>query len=653
MQIIGGKSMRNIINGNKDWLFVKKDLSANEIAVSDGERIDVPYTWNNIDGQDGGNDYVRCAYWFVKKFEAPTLASDERFYVEFKGVNSSAEVWFNGVNVARHDGGYSTFRTDLTEHLLNENVLCVRVDNSKTEAVYPQTADFTFYGGIYRDVNFIIVNRNHFDLDYYGAPGIQVDATVNENDGVVCVTPYFTGEGEVTVEILNENGVVAVGTGGVPIRVEHAHLWNGVLDPYLYTAKATLSVQGKAVDSVQLSFGFRTFSVDAKNGFYLNGKPYPLRGVCRHQDRKLLGNALSKAEHEEDAALIKEIGANTIRLAHYQHDDYFYDLCDRYGFVVWAEIPYISRHMPEANDNAVEQMKELIYQQYHHASICIWGVSNEITMFHKHKKDMLALHRKLNELCHTLDPNRLTTLACFAMCSPFNKSAHITDLVSWNLYLGWYVPGKFLNDVWMKFFRLCYPKRPIGLSEYGAECMPNLHAKHPKRGDNTEEYQLDYHLYMLRFFERNPYLWATHVWNMFDFAADARNQGGEPGMNHKGLVTFDRKTKKDSFYAYKAHWSKEPFVYICGKRFQNRTGAKTKVTVVGNAGEIVLKCNGTPLNGKRKDAHTYVFTVPLSEETHLRAESGDCFDECILKKVAKPDENYKLHVKSETQSWQK
>lgn len=455
------------------------------------------------------------------------------------------------------------------------------------------------------------------------------------------------------MEILDADGkTVGSGGSGKPIRIAGARLWNGIADPYLYTARAVLSVDGKDVDEVKLNFGFRSFFVDPKKGFFLNGKPYPLRGVCRHQDRKALGNAIGRAEHEQDAALIKEIGANTVRLAHYQHDDYFYDLCDRYGFVVWAEIPYISRHMPEANENAVEQMKELIYQQYHHASICVWGVSNEITMYRKHKKDMLALHKKLNALCHELDPHRLTTLACFAMCSPFNRSAHITDLVSWNLYLGWYVPGKFLNNIWFGFFKAFYPKRCIGMSEYGAECMPNLHSKHPRRGDNSEEYQLDYHRYMLRFFEKRPYLWATHVWNMFDFAADARNQGGEPGMNHKGLVTFDRKIKKDSFYAYKAYWSKDPFVYICGKRFENRTGGKTKITVVSNLDGVTLTCNGKKVKGKREDLHTFTFKIKLEAKNVIRAQSGEYFDECVINRVKKPDYNYKMHVKSQTQSWQ-
>ena len=356
--------MRKTIKINENWKFIKKDLSPDEAETAEGIEVNIPFTWNNIDGQDGGNDYARLACLFVKKFAKPQYTADERVYVEFKGVNSSAKVWINGEPVAEHDGGYSTFRADITDYLKKENVLCVRADNSKTEKVYPQTADFTFYGGIYRDVNLIIVNENHFDLDYYGNSGVKIDALPDGGDGVVTVTAYVTGGGEVKIEILDDCAkVVGVGESGKPIRIANARLWQGVEDPYLYVARAILCVDGQAVDEVSLNFGFRSFSVDPKKGFFLNGKPYPLRGVCRHQDRKALGNAISKAEHDEDALLIKEIGANTVRLAHYQHDDYFYDLCDKYGFVVWAEIPYISRHMPEANGNAAEQMKELIYQQ--------------------------------------------------------------------------------------------------------------------------------------------------------------------------------------------------------------------------------------------------------------------------------------------------
>lgn len=644
--------MRKVMPLGGKWKFIKKNVDCREAVKAEGEEVTLPHTWNNIDGQDGGNDYFRGTCVYVKEFPAPETVNGGCVYLEFKGVNSSAEVYLNGEIVTRHDGGYSTFRVNVTEVMQKDNVLCVKVDNSATEKVYPQTADFTFYGGIYRDVNLILTDSAHFDLDYYGGCGIKICPTVEGADGKVCVTGY-ANEGEIKITVLDENGEkVAGGESGEPLTVKDAKFWNGLQSPTLYTARAELFLGGELRDAVEKKFGFRTFSVDPKKGFILNGKPYPLRGVCRHQDRKGLGNAITKEMHEEDMQIILESGANTLRLAHYQHDDYFYDLCDKYGLVVWAEIPYISRHMPEANENAEEQMKELVYQQFHHASICFWGVSNEITMFHKHKKDMLAEHKKLNALCKELDPYRLTTLACFAMCGPANKVAHITDVVSWNLYLGWYVPGLFLNKLWFGLFRMLYPKRCIGLSEYGAEAMTNLHSAKPRRGDNTEEYQFKYHAYMLKFFEKRPYLWATHVWNCFDFAADARNQGGEPGMNHKGLVTFDRKIKKDSFYAYKAYWSKIPFVHICGKRFVNRTGGKLKLNICSNLKELEVFVNGKPFEKIACDKIAEI-KIPFNGDTAVKVVSGEYSDEFTFKKVARPDPEYKLSTKSYNQSWQK
>ena len=559
----------------------------------------------------------------------------------------------NGSPVCNHDGGYSTFRANITELLRDENELTVEVDNSKNDRVYPQKADFTFYGGIYRDVSLMVVSKNHFTLDYFGGPGIRITPTVQGADASVQVTTWHDGEGEVSVELLDAAGnTVATGKGpDITLTIFNAHLWNGVKDPYLYSCKARLVVNGTVEDETTTRFGVRSFKVDPKKGFFLNGKSYPLHGVSRHQDRKGLGNAITREMHDEDMALIKEIGANTIRLAHYQHDQYFYDLCDEVGMVVWAEIPYISEHMPNGRENTISQMKELIIQNYNHPCIVCWGVSNEITISTKDKKDMLDNHRQLNDLCHEMDKTRLTTLACYAMCGPFNRSAHITDMVSWNLYLGWYVPGFILNDLWMGFFHLCFPNRPFGYSEYGAEGMPNLHSTHPHRGDHTEEYQAKYHEYMLRCFKRHPWMWATHVWNMFDFAADARDQGGEPGMNHKGLVTFDRKTKKDSFYLYKAWWSDEAFVHICSKRFVERTGSTATVKVYSNQSTVALYVNGNKV-GEQTGEHVFTFKVPLNGELHIQAVAGDRTDESVIRHVDTPNPEYKLlKTKSKSANW--
>ena len=638
--------MREITKIMKGWEFTGPDGTTTT--------VDLPHTWNARDGQDGGNDYWRGTCIYRTHFAAPQFnTASHQVWIQFDGVNASAHVVLNGSPVCNHDGGYSTFRANITELLRDENELTVEVDNSKNDRVYPQKADFTFYGGIYRDVSLMVVSKNHFTLDYFGGPGIRITPTVQGADASVQVTTWHDGEGEVSIELLDAAGnTVATGKGpDITLTIFNAHLWNGVKDPYLYSCKARLVVNGTVEDETTTRFGVRSFKVDPKKGFFLNGKSYPLHGVSRHQDRKGLGNAITREMHDEDMALIKEIGANTIRLAHYQHDQYFYDLCDEVGMVVWAEIPYISEHMPNGRENTISQMKELIIQNYNHPCIVCWGVSNEITISTKDKKDMLDNHRQLNDLCHEMDKTRLTTLACYAMCGPFNRSAHITDMVSWNLYLGWYVPGFILNDLWMGFFHLCFPNRPFGYSEYGAEGMPNLHSTHSHRGDHTEEYQAKYHEYMLRCFKRHPWMWATHVWNMFDFAADARDQGGEPGMNHKGLVTFDRKTKKDSFYLYKAWWSDEAFVHICSKRFVERTGSTATVKVYSNQSTVALYVNGNKV-GEQTGEHVFTFNVPLNGELHIQAVAGDRTDESVIRHVDTPNPEYKLHkTKSKSANW--
>ena len=638
--------MREITKIMKGWEFTGPDGTTTT--------VDLPHTWNARDGQDGGNDYWRGTCIYRTHFAAPQFnTASHQVWIQFDGVNASAHVVLNGSPVCNHDGGYSTFRANITELLRDENELTVEVDNSKNDRVYPQKADFTFYGGIYRDVSLMVVSKNHFTLDYFGGPGIRITPTVQGADASVQVTTWHDGEGEVSIELLDAAGnTVATGKGpDITLTIFNAHLWNGVKDPYLYSCKARLVGNGSVEDETTTRFGVRSFKVDPKKGFFLNGKSYPLHGVSRHQDRKGLGNAITREMHDEDMALIKEIGANTIRLAHYQHDQYFYDLCDEVGMVVWAEIPYISEHMPNGRENTISQMKELIIQNYNHPCIVCWGVSNEITISTKDKKDMLDNHRQLNDLCHEMDKTRLTTLACYAMCGPFNRSAHITDMVSWNLYLGWYVPGFILNDLWMGFFHLCFPNRPFGYSEYGAEGMPNLHSTHPHRGDHTEEYQAKYHEYMLRCFKRHPWMWATHVWNMFDFAADARDQGGEPGMNHKGLVTFDRKTKKDSFYLYKAWWSDEAFVHICSKRFVERTGSTATVKVYSNQSTVALYVNGNKV-GEQTGEHVFTFKNPLNGELHIQAVAGDRTDESVIRHVDTPNPEYKLHkTKSKSANW--
>ncbi len=648
--------MRNIKVINSDWLFSKNAKSAPASIPADWEKVNLPYTWNGKDGQDGGNDYYRGTCWFVKAIKADELPEGVEKYLQFDGVNSSCEVFFNGKSVAKHDGGYSTFRAKICD-IKDENIIAVAVDNTPNDKVYPQNADFTFYGGIYRDVKAIGVAENHFDLDYYGSPSIMVTPEIKGNDAVVEIKTFIKDDDncKVKYEIIADGEVIASteekGDDEARIKIENVHLWNGLKDPYLYTAKATLIVDGKEVDEISTRFGCRTFRIDPEKGFILNGKEYPLRGVSRHQDRPEIGNALLPEHHKEDIDLILELGATTIRLAHYQHSQVFYDLCDEAGLVLWAEIPYISKHMPGGYDNTVSQMKELIVQNYNHPSIVVWGLSNEITIAGASDPDLIRNHKKLNELCHEMDKTRLTTIAAVTMCSPDSEYVHISDVLSYNHYFGWYGGTTDMNGPWFDDFHKKYPNKAIGISEYGCEAL-DWHTSDPVQGDYTEEYQAYYHEELIKQIADRPYLWATHVWNMFDFAADARAEGGENGMNHKGLVTFDRKYKKDSFYAYQAWLSDKPMIHLCGKRYIDRVEDVTKVTVYSNCDEVELFANGVSVGKQTKGKYPFFyFNVKNEGETALTVKAGELEDTATIRKVDKMNEAYVMKDEGDVINW--
>ncbi|MBQ8804199.1 MAG: glycoside hydrolase family 2 protein [Tyzzerella sp.] len=641
-------------NWNDSWLFTKD----NTLNVSDWEAVNLPHTWNAKDGQDGGNDYYRGTCYYAKKLALADVSGAEGVYLEFEGANSSADVYVNGNLAVHHDGGYSTFRANITEYLKEENDILVAVDNAPNDRVYPQMADFTFYGGLYRDVNVICVPKAHFDLDYYGGPGITVTPVVEGANANVEVKGYFTGlAGNENVKYTIKDGdanvaeaCVAAADGKADFVIENVHLWNGRKDPFLYTVEAVLVDGEKELDARCVKFGCRYFEIDPERGFILNGEEYPLRGVSRHQDRLGIGNALLPEHHKEDAELIYEVGATTIRLAHYQHNQYFYDLCDEMGFVLWAEIPYISQHMPNGRENTISQMKELVVQNYNHPSIFVWGLSNEISMKGADDPDLIENHHILNDLCHEMDKTRLTTMAIVSMCDMDAEYVQIPDTVSWNHYFGWYGGETHMNGPWMDNFHAKYPDLPVGMSEYGCEAL-NWHNSNPQQGDYSEEYQAYYHEELIKQLFTRKYIWATHVWNMFDFGADARAEGGEDGQNHKGLMTFDRSYKKDSFYAYKAWLSDEPFVHICGKRYVDRVEDITKVTVYSNLPEVELFVNGKSLGKQTSDVHFFYFDVPNAGETELVAKAGECEDTSKLKKVAEFNNAYRMVETGDVLNW--
>ena len=636
--------MRKQILWNSDWLFARGDTPEKATPVT------LPHTWNAKDGQDGGNDYYRGTCLYTKAFAAPAHSDSEEVWLEFEGVAMTAVVTLNGHELTRHEGGYATFRVNLTPALAVQNTLTVAVDNGKNRTVYPQKADFTFYGGIYRPVHLLVVPKAHFALDYHGAPGLRITPVLSADlkTAEIHAEAWVAGTAQSVQFTLGEETLSAAVTDGKAegtFKLENVHLWDGVNDPYLYKMQATLD----SGDAVEANFGCRTIAFDAEKGFILNGRPYRLCGAARHQDRQGLGNALTEKEHDEDMALLREMGANTVRLAHYQHAQYFYDLCDKYGLVAWAEIPYITEHMPEGRANTLSQMTELVVQNYNHPSIVCWGLSNEITGSGK-TEDLVENHKLLNDLCHKLDATRPTTMAHIFMLDANDPLVFLPDIRSYNLYYGWYVGEWDQNDAWFDEFHKNHPDAVIGLSEYGADANPAYQSAKPAKGDWSEGYQAVYHEHMLKMWADRPYIWAMHCWNMFDFGADGRDEGGKPGQNQKGLVTFDRKIKKDAFYLYKAYWSKQPFVHTCGSRYVDRTEDVTEVRVYSNLPEVSLYKDGHLVETKKGDK-VFVFNVPITGKHSIEARAGAYSSVILVNKVAEPNPAYAMSNRQVVNNW--
>ena len=636
--------MRTQYTFNTDWQFTKPGTEPVPVTL--------PHTWNAADGTDGGNDYFRGTCTYTKEFAAPEHTDDEEVWLEFEGAAMTAVVTLNGQELAHHAGGYSIFRVNLTPALAAQNTLTVAVDNSANRTVYPQKADFTFYGGLYRNVHMIIVPQSHFALNNHGAPALRVTPEVADDlqHATVRVEAFCENVPDGTQitfaipDVIEMKMPVHDGKATARVVLNPVHLWDGVADPYLYSVAAALP----SGDAVAVNFGCRKIDFKPDTGFWLNGKNIRLVGAARHQDRASLGNALTTAEHEEDMQILRDMGANTVRLAHYQHAQYFYDLCDKYGLVAWAEIPYITEHMPEANANALAQMEELVTQNYNHPSIICWGLSNEITVTGGVNDDMIANHHALNDLCHKLDATRPTTMAHAFMLDSNDPFVQMSDICSYNLYYGWYLGELQQNDEFFDSFHKNHPDRVIGLSEFGADANPAYQSARPERGDWSESYQAVYHEHMLKMWSERPYIWAMHVWNGFDFGADGRGEGGKPGQNQKGLVTFDRKTKKDAYFIYKAYLSSDPFVHLCGRRYAHRAESETEIKVYSNQPRVTLYVDGKKFAAQDGDK-IFKFTVPLSGTHEIKAEASNCTDSMTITKVGKPDPAYR--AEGQVENW--
>ncbi|MGL5692763.1 MAG: glycoside hydrolase family 2 TIM barrel-domain containing protein [Peptostreptococcaceae bacterium] len=660
--------MRQIININNNWKFIKNDISnayEKNIETNNWENVTIPHTWNNIDGASGV-EFYRGACWYRKNFTLSKSYSNKKIFIEFCGSNSVTDVYINGVHLGKHEGGYSTFRFDITNfvNFNEENTISVKVDNSAFEDIYPLMADFTFYGGIYRNVNLIVTEDIHFDLMNEGSKGVFVsqDEITNEyakltikanivnhnsdEQAIRVVANVFDSKGNIVKynakDILVDNSSEVL----LPITIENPTLWNSVDNPYLYNIQVSVEKHNDLVDELSISTGLRYFHFDPKEGFFLNGKHLKLKGVSRHQDKCDKGWALTKEDHELDMQLIKEVGANSIRLAHYQHDQYFYDLCDKEGMIIWAEIPFISRASDKdlSGRNAKSQMVELIRQNYNHPSIVMWGVQNEIQI----GGDLPYVRnivKDLNELAHKEDSTRLTTQAHVAMLPDVDEYNDYTDVIAYNKYFGWYTGKTEELANWLDEFHKLNPDKCVGLSEYGVEGIITYHSDTPTVKDYTEEYHALYHETVLKIFNERPFVWGTYAWNFFDFGSSIRDEGGVKGRNNKGLMTFDRKIKKDAFFAYKAVWSNEPFVHICSKRFIERATETINLKVYSNCDEVTLYLNGEKLN-TLSDKHTFVFNnlKLVSGQNHLYAVAKKGYstftDYALFNKVDEPNKVY-------------
>lgn len=647
--------MRNLIHLNQDWRFIQKDAGLPEALPKDWEKVDLPHSWNAVDGHDGNGGYDRGCYWYAKSFQTPKQPlAGGRVYVEFPAAGQQARVYVNGKEAIYHEGGYSAFRADITDLCKEEgdNLLAVACSNENKSNVYPQAADFTFYGGLYRGVNLISVPAAHFDLDYYGGPGLQVTPKPCESGGATFEMVSWVTNGDENFTVMYSvkdaqgrevaSAVRPADQTKVTVYVPDVTRWD-IDNPYLYTVTATLQRRNEAYDEVSARVGVRSFSCSPDKGFVINGVETPLRGVSRHQDQLYKGNALAREDHFLDARIIKELGANTIRLAHYQHSQDFYDACDELGFIIWAEIPFISvmNADPAAHQNCISQMKELIIQNYNHPSICFWGVSNEI-LIGGISEQLVENHKELNALCKELDPTRLTTIAHVSM-TPIESPMHgITDVESYNHYFGWYGGKMEENGPWLDNFHKVHPEICLGLSEYGCEGIVTYHGPNPACKDYSEEYQALYHEHMAKVLDERPWMWSSHVWNMFDFGCAARNEGGVAGRNNKGLVTMDRRTKKDSYYVYQAYWSKAPMVHLCGRRYAQRAGETTEIRVYSNQPAVALYLNGKLVEEKTADK-VFVYTVALEEGFNIvTAAAGSLKDSMTLEKVEKEPSIYVL-----------
>lgn len=666
---------RYIANLNANWTFsklpkesglVREAVEATEFDDSAWECVNLPHTWNDKDGAsgrtgicEGGEHYYRGLACYCKSFTP--AASDfggKHIYIELGAANTVAEVYLNGAFVGKHEGGYSAFRFDITEQVKwdAENRLVVKVNNAPTNYIAPITdqGDFTKMGGLYRNVQLIAVEPVHIDLLDYGSSGVYITpqnicvqkadirvlvklANENTSDKKVMVRARLMNMQEEPVAVCQKE-VSLSGKDNVTVLLEteitDPVLWDGCRNPYLYLAEVTVWDDEKELDCVEQGFGIRTYHVDAEKGFFLNGSYYDLHGANYHQDSYERGWAMTDEQRTRDYEMMRELGCTAVRMAHYQHAPFEYDLCDRLGIAVWTEIGIVNKmsaddseaHVLAAGfaENAKQQLRELIRQNYNHPSIVVWGISNELFQM---SDAIYALYEELYALAKEEDPSRLKTFADAQFWGRFLELPG--DVVGYNRYFGWYQDAGPAEQfgAWLDMYHETKEKRALCVSEYGGGGAISQHKDNinwkteidPWGVRHYENYQSAMHEKIWAQFAARPYLWGKFIWCMFDFASDGRQEGDTSGQNDKGLATRER-VPKDAYYFYKSVWNPEPMVHLTEQRFVQRPCHVPVVKAYANGERAELWVNGI-LQGniQREELSEDLQTVYTWKDVELRA----------------------------------
>jgi beta-galactosidase len=647
-------AQRKLETINEYWRFERSDSNAaQDTAFNDQnwEVINLPHTWNAVDAMKP--NYYQGIGWYRKRLTT-TINDDKKYCLYFEGALQDVYVYVNGKQAGRHQGGYSAFRFDITT-LLNKgknvvNHIAVKVDNTLNPSIAPVafSADFNFWGGIYRDVYLEEFNQVHFRADNYGSKGIFIETPEVSNEAAsVKIRGEIKNEGTKTLSVKIKNTIVDangktvkeiisklkaepgknISFTALSGKINAPQLWSPD-SPYLYRVKTELLDEktGAVLDAVDNPLGFRWYSVDTKNGFVLNGKPLKLIGACRHQDYEGLGNALSNDLSRYDIELIKNMGANYIRISHYPQDPSVLEACDKLGLLVWEEIPIVNAITPteEFYENSRINLKEMIRQHYNHPAVVIWAYSNEV-LISGYSDELGILHKELDEICRTEDPNRLTSMA-FHASQAYNKNGlgDLPNIVAWNRYDGWYYGktndfGKFLDKENVK-----YPNRPLIISEYGCGSDTRLHSLSPEPYDFSMEYQQLFHASYLKQIMERPFVIGSSIWNFIDFGVSKRSES-MPGINNKGIVRYNRQPK-DIYYFYQAALVKTPVLHIASRDWLNRIGTvasttenfvKQQVKVFSNLSEMELFVNGKSIGKQRVVDYTAIFDVPFQDGKNL------------------------------------